>query len=94
MGIGAINENDRIKLKELINQGVQVTNDIKILKEGLSEVIAAVSEEMEIPKTVLNKAIKVAFKMGENKDDLNDGREELDAIEEILIAVGSGQSKR
>jgi len=52
MGMGVVSENDKAKLKELINQGVQVTNDIKNLKEGLNEVIAAISEEMEIPKTV------------------------------------------
>lgn len=91
MGIGVVSDNDKAKLKELINQGVQVTNDIKNLKEGLNEVIAAISEEMEIPKNVLNKAIKVAVKMGENRDELADGREELDAVEEILMVVGKSK---
>jgi hypothetical protein len=84
----AYSESDLIKLRELIDQGVQVTSDIKNLKESLSEVIAAVSEELEIPKTILNKTIKVAFKMGENQDELEEGREELDAVEEILQVVG------
>lgn len=91
MGIGAVSENDKAKLKELINQGVQVMNDVKSLKEGLSETIAAISEELEIPKNVLNKAIKVAFKMGENRDELNEGREELDAVEEILMVIGKAK---
>ena len=93
MGIGAINENDRLKLNELINQGVQVTNDIKNLKEGLNEIVAAISEEMDIPKSVLNKAIKVATKMGENRDELSEGREELDAVEEILMVTGKSSSR-
>jgi hypothetical protein len=46
---------------------------------------------MEIPKNVLNKAIKVAVKMGENRDELQDGREELDAVEEILMVVGKSK---
>ena len=91
MGIGVISESDKSKLKDLINQGVQVTNDIKNLKEGLSEVIAAISEEMEIPKNILNKAIKVAVKMGENRDELADSRDELDVVEEILSAVGKAK---
>jgi len=91
MGIGAVSESDKVKLKDLINQGVQVTNDIKNLKEGLAEVIAAISEEMEIPKNVLTKAIKVAVKMGENRDELEEGREELDAVEEVLMAVGKSK---
>jgi len=91
MGIGVLSDEDRSKLKELINQGVQVTNDIKILKEGLSETIASVSEEMEIPKNLITKAIKVAVKMGENRDELEEGREELDAVEEILMAIGKAK---
>ena len=91
MSIGVLSENDKIKLKDLINQGVQVTNDIKNLKEGLNELVAAISEEMEIAKPVLNKAIKVAAKMGENRDELADGRDELDAVEEILIVVGKSK---
>ena len=88
MGIGVLSDNDKVKLKDLINQGVQVSNDIKNLKEGLAEVIAAICDELEIPKNILNKAIKVAVKMGENRDELTDGRDELDAVEEILLAVG------
>ena len=91
MGIGILSANDKAKLKELIDQGVQVTNDVKNLKEGLSEVITALSEELEIPKNVLNRAIKVAVKMGENKDDLTDDRDELDAVEEVLLAAGKSK---
>lgn len=91
MAIGALSENDKAKLKNLLNDGVQVMNDVKNLKEGLAETVAALSEELEIPKNVLNKAIKVAFKMGENRDELNEGREELDAVEEILLAAGKAR---
>lgn len=92
MGIGALSENDKIKIKELINQGVQVTLDVKNLKEGLNDLVAAVSEELEIPKPVLNKAIRVAAKMSENRDELADGREELDAVEEILSVAGKARN--
>lgn len=92
MGIGALSESDKIKIKELINQGVQVTLDVKNLKEGLNDLVAAVSEELEIPKPVLNKAIRVAAKMSENRDELADGREELDAVEEILSVAGKARN--
>ena len=91
MGIGVLSENDKIKIKELINQGVQVTLDVKNLKEGLNDLVAAISEELEIPKPVLNKAIRVAAKMSENRDELADGREELDAVEEILAVAGKAR---
>jgi len=91
MGIGALSDNDKARLKDLINVGVQTMNDIKIMKEGLSETVDSVSEELDIKKNVLNKAIRVAFKMSENRDELADGREELDEVEEILLATGKAK---
>lgn len=92
MSIGALSSNDKTKVRELIDQGVQVLHDVKNLKEGLNETVVAISEELEIPKTILNKAIKVAFKMSENRDELADGREELDAVEELLQLAGKAKS--
>ena len=85
MTIGALSESDKAKIKELVNQGVGVTKDIETLKEGLKEAVDAISAELEIKKNVINKAIRVAYKMQENRDALADGREELDEIEEILL---------
>lgn len=92
MSIGALSDNDKARLKELINQGVQVMQDIKVMKEGLNDTVATVSEELDIKKNVLNRAIRVAFKMSENRDELADGREELDEVEEILLATGKTRS--
>lgn len=91
MSIGALSDNDKTRLKELVSQGVQVMQDIKVMKEGLNETIGAVSEELDIKKNVLNRAIRVAFKMSENRDELADGREELDEVEEILLATGKAR---
>jgi predicted nuclease with TOPRIM domain len=90
MSIGALSDNDKAKIRAMIDQGVQVLQDVKNLKEALSETVEALSEEMEIPKNVLNKAIKVASKMAENRDELTEGREELDAVEEVLLVAGRG----
>jgi hypothetical protein len=88
MGIGALSSDDKAKLKQLVEQGVQTMHDIKALKEGLADTVDGVSEELDIKKNILNKTIKVAFKMSENRDELLQGREELDEVEEILLATG------
>jgi hypothetical protein len=85
MSIGSLSESDKAKVKELINQGVAITRDVETLREGLKETVDAIAGELEIKKAVLNKAIRVAYKMQENRDALADGREELDEIEEILL---------
>jgi hypothetical protein len=84
MSIGTLSEADRLKIKELIDQGVSVTRDIETLKEGLKETVDAIATELEIKKPVLTKAIRVAYKMAENRDELAEGREVFDEIEELL----------
>ena len=85
MSIGSLSESDKAKVKELITQGVAITRDVETLKEGLKETVDAIAAELEIKKAVLNKAIRVAYKMQENRDALAEGREELDEVEEILL---------
>jgi hypothetical protein len=88
MSIGALSTNDKIKLQSLINDGVQVMIDVANLKEGLKETVEAVADELDIKKNVLNKAIAIAFKRSQNKDKLTESREELDEVEQILMAAG------
>jgi hypothetical protein len=91
MSIGSLSESDKIKVKELINQGVAVTRDVETLKEGLKETVDTIAAELEIKKAVLNKAIRVAYKMQENRDAIADGRDELDEIEEILMIANKSK---
>ncbi|MFY8211605.1 MAG: hypothetical protein ACOVLB_02890 [Candidatus Nanopelagicus sp.] len=74
---------EKIKLTQLINEGLAVMSEVETLQGGLSDTIKAVAEEMEIKPSVLKKALRVAHKaaLGQtNKDN-----EELN---QILEAVG------
>lgn len=87
MSIGSLSTADKARLQHLINDGVQALSDIANMKEGLKETVDAISEELEIKKPVLNKAIRIAYKRSLNKDELSANREELDEVEEILAAA-------
>lgn len=87
MSIGSLSAADKARLQHMINDGVQAMSDIANMKEGLKETVEAIAEELEIKKAVLNKAIKIAYKRSLNKDELSANREELDEIEEILVAA-------
>jgi glutamyl/glutaminyl-tRNA synthetase len=91
MSIGSLSESDKTKIKELITQGVAITKDIETLKDGLKETVDAIAEELEIKKNVLNKAIRVAYKMDENRDELADSREILDEVEEVLLIANKAK---
>lgn len=66
----------KLKLTQIINEGIQVLTEIDDLNSGLNDTIKAVAEEMEIKPAILKKAIKIAAKskLGETNrdhDDLN-----------------------
>jgi len=71
------------KLRELVTEGVQVHTEVTTLKEGLKETVVAIAEQMDIKPAILNKAITTAYKA-----DLEQKRESLSDLEDILVAVG------
>ena len=87
MSIGSLSTADKARLQHMINDGVQALSDIAGMKEGLKETVEAVADELEIKKNVLNRAIRIAYKKSLNKDELSANREELDEVEEILVAA-------
>ena len=71
------------KLKQLLTEGVQVNQELDALKEGLRETVKAVAEELETKPSVLNKAIRVAYKR-----DLAQTQDDMAQLEDILDVVG------
>jgi len=71
------------KLKQLVNEGVQVTQEMQDLREGLSDTVKAIAQELDIKTATLNKAIKIA-----HKASLNQSKEDFSAVEDVLEAVG------
>ena len=74
MSIGSLSSGDKARLQSLINEGVQAMVDISAMKDGLKETIENIAEELDIKKSVLNKAITIAFKNSQNKDKLTESR--------------------
>jgi hypothetical protein len=76
------NNEAKIKLTQLINEGLSVTQEIETLQGGLTDTIKAIAEELEIKPGVLKRAIKVAHKarLGET----NKENEELNTILELV----------
>ena len=83
MDTKTFNGDAKIKLTQIINEGMAVMHEIDTLQGGLSDTIKAIAEELEIKPAVLKKAIRVAHKaeFGKTKQD-----QEL--LETILETVG------
>ena len=72
----------KIKLTQLVNEGMHVLHEIDTLNGGLIDTIKAIGEELEIKPSTLKKAIKIAHKasLGQTNKD----HEELNTILEVV----------
>lgn len=77
------NTDAKLKLTQLVNEGISVLQEIETLNEGLNDTIKAIAEELEVKPAVLKKAIKVA-----HKQRLQTTNEENEELNQILVTVG------
>jgi hypothetical protein len=73
----------KAKLIQIINEGMQVMHEVETLNGGLNDTVKAVAEELEIKPAVLKKAIRIA-----HKAELGKTRQDHELLETILETVG------
>ena len=73
----------KIKLTQLVNEGMAVMHEIETLQGGLTDTIKAVAEELEVKPAILKKAIKLAHKAEFGKE-----KQDHELLETILETVG------
>jgi transposase-like protein len=81
--IKTFNGDQKIKLTQLINEGMAVLHEIDTLNEGLSDTVKAIAEELEVKPSVLKKAIRIA-----HKASLTQANQEHEQLNTILETVG------
>jgi transcription initiation factor TFIIIB Brf1 subunit/transcription initiation factor TFIIB len=82
MDVKTFNGDQKIKLTQIINEGMRTLHEIDDLTAGLNDTVKAIAEELEIKPAVLKKAIKIAHKakLGETNQD----HEQLNTILETV----------
>jgi len=73
----------KLKLTQIINEGMQVMHEVETLNEGLSDTVKAVAEELEIKPSILKKAIRLAHKASFGQE-----QQDHELLENILTTVG------
>jgi len=73
----------KAKLTQLINEGIQVMMEVETLNGALSDTVKAIAEELEIKPNVLKKAIRLAHKAEFGKE-----QQDHALLETILTTVG------
>ena len=79
----AFGTTDTSKLKQIVSEGITVSREIEDLREGLKDTVDAVAKEMDLKPSVLNKAIRIAYKA-----ELQKTKDSFEELEGILEAVG------
>jgi aminopeptidase N len=76
----------KAKLTQVVNEGMQVMMEVETLQGGLSDTVKAVAEELEIKPAILKKAIKIAYKsrLGEENADHEDLNTILETVGKTL----------
>jgi transposase-like protein len=77
------NTEAKIKLTQLVNEGMSVMQEIETLTEGLNDTIKALADELEVKPSILKKAIRVA-----HKSRLAETNQENEELNTILETVG------
>ena len=77
------NGEQKAKLIQLINEGMQVMFEVETLNAGLSDTIKAIAEELEVKPSVLKKAIRIA-----HKAEFGKAKQDHELLETILETVG------
>jgi transposase-like protein len=73
----------KIKLIQIINEGMQVMHEIDTLQGGLNDTVKAIAEELEVKPSTLKKAIRIA-----HKASLTQANQEHEDLNTILETVG------
>ncbi len=81
--VKTFNGDQKIKLTQLVNEGMAVMHEIDTLNSGLTDTIKAIAEELEVKPSVLKKAIRVA-----HKASLTQSNQEHEQLNTILETVG------
>jgi DNA-binding MarR family transcriptional regulator len=83
MATKTFNGDQKIKLTQIINEGMQVMHEIDTLQGGLNDTIKAIAEELEVKPSTLKKAIRIA-----HKASLTQANQEHEDLNTILETVG------
>lgn len=80
-----ISPENTARLKQLVKDGVSVLQECEDLKQGLSETVKSIADELEVKPAIINRLIKDV-----QKNKMNDRRDDHEVLEELYKVAGLG----
>lgn len=87
----SLNKDELAKLKNIIDMGVSNKLSVKDLNDSMREAVNELSQEIDVPKKIINDSIRVAFKAqiaGSVKTVIDESQDSLDEVDNLLQQVG------
>ena len=75
------------KLRTVIKEGAKIKLQIKDLSDGLKETIKEISTQLEVPVSLINKAVKIEFLKDENSNVLEEQKDDLNDLEALIDLI-------
>lgn len=87
MALTNLTQAEATKIKAILDAGETVLEEIDTLKEGLSDTVKALAEEIDVKPSTLNRAIRLSYK-SRTDNAIEAAQEEMSDVEIILHAGG------
>jgi hypothetical protein len=78
-----LDNHGKAKLKQFMDNGINVLQEMDDLRESLKDLTKNVADELDVKPKMLGKALRAAY-----KQTLADQKDELDEVESVLIETG------
>ena len=83
MSARVFSNEQKLKLTQIINEGIGVLQEIEDLQGSLKDTVKSVAEELQLKPAIINKAIKLA-----HKSEFGREQQDHELLEQILVQVG------
>ncbi len=83
MSLDSLTPDETAEIKRVVDAGEVVLEEIDTLKEGLKDTVNNLAKELDVKPTVINKAIRCAY-----KGDIEEAQQEMSEVEIVLHASG------
>ena len=83
MSLDSLTPDETAEIKRVVDAGEVVLEEIDTLKEGLKDTVENLAKELDVKPTVINKAIRRAY-----KGDIEEAQQEMTEMEMFLHAAG------
>ncbi len=87
MSLDSLTPDETVEIKRVVDAGEVVLEEIDTLKEGLKDTVENLAKELDVKPTVINKAIRLAYK-SRTENAIEDAQQEMSDVEVVLHAAG------